>query len=496
MTTKMNLNQCSKFVFLLTVFAAAVVLATCQAPPTGEQREITVLYTNDEHGWMQGVQSGQGAAHLVGLLQEENDYQVDQSVILLSGGDNWTGPAISTWFEGQSMVEVMNQMGYSASVIGNHEFDFGLEVLKQRIAEANYPYLSANIRNKSDGEIPHDLGVEPFSIIEVSGIKVALLGLTTTLTPAVTNPAIVADYDFIEYETALREFVPIVREQGAELILVPSHICTLELAALAARVSDLGITMLGGGHCNEFLAEQVAGTVIISGGYHYTGYAYATFSYDLNTQEIQVVDVGIRQNKSGAEDPLVTEIVQKWQDKTDLELNTSIGYLRSEIPRRSQTMQALITESWLWGYPNADIALTNLGGIRDSLRAGDITLADVVSILPFNNVLVDVILTGDQLLQVLAVDPGGLAIGGMHQEGGTWLLDTTRAPLDGQQTYHVLVNDFMYAGGDDYTLLAQFDPDAYNTAIDWRQPVIDWIADQGSSEASPIDDTIATLKDL
>ena len=491
----MNLKQSNKYIFLITVLAVAIALAACQAPPAGGQQEITVLYTNDEHGWMQGVQSGQGAAHLLGLLSEEYGYQEDPSVILLSGGDNWTGPAISTWFEGQSMVEVMNEMGYSASVIGNHEFDFGLEALKQRITEANYPYLSANIRNKSDGEIPRDLGIEPFSIIEVNGIKVALIGLTTTLTPAVTNPANVADYDFIDYETALREFVPAVKEQGAELILVPSHICTWELAALAERVSDLGIAMLGGGHCNEFLADQVAGTVILSGGYHYTGYAYATFSYDPNTQEFQVVDEGFRQNKAGAEDPQVAEIVQNWQDKTDLELNKSIGYLRSEIPRRSQTMQALITESWLWGYANADIALTNLGGIRDSLRAGAITLADVVSVLPFNNVLVDVYMTGDQLLEVLAVDPSGLAIGGMHQEGGAWYLDATGAPLDGQQTYHVLVNDFMYAGGDDYTLLGEFDPDAYNTAIDWRQPVIDWITAQGSSEANPIDEMITALKD-
>lgn len=491
----MNLKPSNKFIFLLTVLAAVVVLVACQTTPVGEQQEITVLYTNDEHGWMQGVQSGQGAAHLVSLLQEENGYQEDQSVILLSGGDNWTGPAISTWFEGQSMVEVMNQMGYSASVIGNHEFDFGLEVLKQRITEADYPYLSANIRNKSSGEIPDDLGIAPYSIIEVNGIKVALIGLTTTLTTAVTNPTNVADYDFIDYETALREFVPIVKDQGAELILVPSHICTLELAALAARVSDLGIAMLGGGHCNEFLAEQVAGTVILSGGYHYTGYAYATFSYDPNTQEFHVADIGIKQNKSGIEDPQVAEIVQQWQGKTDLELNKSIGFLRSEIPRRSQTMQALITESWLWGYPNADIALTNLGGIRDSLRAGDVTLADMVSVLPFNNVLVDVVLTGDQLLQVLEVDPMGLAIGGMHQEGGPWLLDGSGAPLDGQQTYHVLVNDFMYAGGDDYTLLAEFDPVAYNTAIDWRQPIIDWITTQGSNETNPIDDMIATLND-
>ncbi len=156
-------------------------------------------------------------------------------------------------------------------------------------------------------------------------------------------------------------------------------------------------------------------------------------------------------------------------------------------------MQDLITETWLLGYPNADIALTNMGGMRDRIPSGTLSLADIVGVMPFNNVLVDVQLTGDQLEQVLRSGISQPAVGGMHRAGVQWVLNKTGQPLAKDQVYSVLVNDFMYAGGDNYELLAQFDPHAYNTAIDWRQPVIDWILSQQSSEGQPLDPAIKAL---
>src|SRR3972149_11171560 len=108
--------------------------AAAQALPP-KTRQLTVLYTNDEDGWMEGVAKGRGAANLLGLGREKEGYTPDGPYLILSGGDNWTGPAISTWFQGLGMVEVMNAMGYAASAIGNHEFDFGLDILKTRISE-------------------------------------------------------------------------------------------------------------------------------------------------------------------------------------------------------------------------------------------------------------------------------------------------------------------------------------------------------------------------
>jgi len=453
---------------------------------------LTVLYTNDEHGWMAGEEPGQGAAELAGLWATE--YTDSDAVLILSGGDNWTGPAISTWFEGRGMVAAMNEMGYAAAAVGNHEFDFDLEVMKTRLAEADFPYLGANIRYKSNREIPTDLGIQPYTILEIAGLKIGLIGLANFDTPSVTNPAYVAGFDFLDYDLVLRKVVPEVRAAGADLIFVPSHICTWELVPLARDVADLGITFFGGGHCHEEFAQVIGDSVVVSGGDNLRAYAYTTFEVSLPAVEILDVEYGVVANVGGPPHPQVAEIVAHWQAETDAELNVTIGYLENEIPQRSDEMAALITESWLWAYP-ADVALTNWGGMRDRIPAGEITFSSVISVMPFNNVLVAVELSGAQLKKVLSFGNGLPPVGGIHYSGGKWIVAKTGEPLDGDATYALLTTDFLYAGGSDYTLLAEFDPEAYDTAISWRQPVIDWILAQESSPEMPLDELISDLMD-
>lgn len=472
-------------------------LAGCRVLPASPgdvaDAQLTVLYTNDEHGWMEGMETGQGAANLIGLWKEKYNFTPDGPFLVLSGGDNWTGPAISTWFDGESMVEVMNQVGYRASAVGNHEFDFGLPVLEARLQEAQFPYLAANMRYKSNQQVPEDLGIKPFTIVEVGGIRIALIGLANKITPTVTNPVNVAEFDFIGYEEALREFVPQARAAGAEWVMVPGHLCMDELVDLARAVADLDIQLLGGGHCNELQARRIGDTAVIAGGYHLTSYAYAVFHYDPGTHSIRSINLGTEQNQGGSSDPPIAGIIAGWQKKTEAELNITIGYLDQEIARRSPEMGALITESWLWGYPTAQVAITNWGGMRDRIPAGPVRLADVVGVMPFNNVIVEVRLTGRQLKQVIRQAGTTPALGGVHREGLNWVMNESGQPLEDDETYTVLVNDFLYAGGDDLTLLGQFDPLGYNTAIDWRQPVIDWIEAQNSTPENPLD---AAIRDL
>jgi hypothetical protein len=109
--------------------------------------------------------------------------------------------------------------------------------------------------------------------------------------------------------------------------------------------------------------------------------------------------------------------------------------------------------------------------------------------------LVELNLTGAQVISVLATGRGGLAIGGIHRQGSSWALDNTDIQLAEDLVYSVLVNDYMYAGGDGYTLLAEADPAAYQTGIDWRQPVLDWILAQSSTPANSLDVAIVGLKD-
>lgn len=112
---------------------------------------VRVFHTSDEEGWIipddvsePGKLIG-GAAAVLGHMRGEDAFDAELD-LLVSSGDNWTGPAISTWFEGEPAVEVFDAMGYRATAIGNHELDFGLEVLAERVAQASYPHLAANLR--------------------------------------------------------------------------------------------------------------------------------------------------------------------------------------------------------------------------------------------------------------------------------------------------------------------------------------------------------------
>jgi 2',3'-cyclic-nucleotide 2'-phosphodiesterase/3'-nucleotidase len=211
------------------LLGAAAFVSSCVAPgedfagrETDNIRRLMILYTNDEHGWMEAWEGASGADGMSHLWSSQEGYDPAEPFLILSGGDMWTGPALSTWYEGESMIDVMNAMGYQAAAIGNHDFDYGQESLRARHAQASFPFLSANIRRKDGGSVP-DFAL-PFTTLNVNGINIGLIGLTTVETPVDTQPDFVADLDFLPYEQALREVFPQVKAAGADLILVVGHI--------------------------------------------------------------------------------------------------------------------------------------------------------------------------------------------------------------------------------------------------------------------------------
>jgi 2',3'-cyclic-nucleotide 2'-phosphodiesterase (5'-nucleotidase family) len=429
---------------------------------------------------MEASDDGGGAVGLMGLWRERWGYTEDGPFLILSGGDVWTGPAISSWYDGQSMAEVMNLMGYDAAAIGNHEFDFGLDVLRERAAQSEFPFLSANIRDRETGVVA-DIAL-PYVIREVSGIRIGLIGLTTVSAPQTTNPDHVVGFDFIPYQQALEEIVPQVRADGAQLLVVVGHICPDEMRALVPLAAELGIAVMGGGHCHELVAATVGGIAIIEGGEHMHSYAKVELTFDTATGTVVSMKPSPHLNAGSTAEPEVAALVTEWRAKVDDELLQEIGYVKSGIAHRSEGMFNMVTDAWLAAYPFADVALANRGGFRQGIPAGEITLATIVGVLPFDNVLLDVELTGAQLIE--NIECCRPVVGGMMTVGGYRLSDGI--PIDPDRTYHVLVNDFMYLGGDDFRF-QEYDPDAYDTFIDWRQPVIDWILSLNTSPESSLD---------
>ena len=322
------------------------------------------------------------------------------------------------------------------------------------------------------------------------GVLVVVSPVMPTRIPRTTNPANVRELDFLNYDDALSEIVPQMTAEGVDLILVPGHVCLDELRILAARIKELPIALLGGGHCNELFADSFSDTAVLVGGSHLAAYAWADMTVSAAGAELN--DAGYEWTDSNAmADATLAKLVGQWQEKTDSALNIKIGELSDPLPRRGIEQQALITESWLYWFPTADVALSNLGGFRADLAAGDVTQGTIINVFPFNNVVVEVDLTGKQLLRILGRRSNDLAIGGVEISGGQWRFKSSGDEIDENETYTVLVNDFMFAGGDGYEMLAEHDPAGYNTAVDWRQPVIDWIGDSDGSVS--LEERIADL---
>jgi 2',3'-cyclic-nucleotide 2'-phosphodiesterase (5'-nucleotidase family) len=482
------------------VWLTAVALAGCQPAPAAapalstsapapDIRPLTILYTNDEHGWIAAApQDGRvvgGAAELLGRWRQVEGYSPDGPYLILSGGDMWTGPAISSWFNGDSTVEVMNLMGYRAAAIGNHEFDFGADVLRRHAQEATFPFLSANLALKGTATSPDF--ARPFVVLDAGGVKVGLIGLTTTATPGITNPRHFGAFDVLPYEPALQRAVPAVQAAGVDLIVVLAHVCGTEMRNLASTARALGVDVLTAGHCHERLAENAAGLPLIGGGQYMQSYARLTLDVDVTNDSVASWRAQVMDHAGPADavtaDPAVAASVARWQAQTDQALGQVIGYTTSGLGHRSNQLLNLVMDAWLWAYGAADAAVSNTGGFRQGIDAGPITLGDVVGVLPFNNQIVAVTVTGSQLLENLRCCGG--AVAGIWFRPGQFVLRNGE-PVGPTQTYRVLINDFMYGGGDSYKFGKQ-DPAGYFTAIDWRQPVIDYIKSLATSPENPLE---------
>jgi len=467
------------------VLSTLLVNACGTSETDGKLREITILYTNDEHGWMEGMEPHQSAAHLFQLWRQQEGYFEDGPFLILSGGDNWTGPAISTWNEGRSMVEVMNAMQYDASAVGNHEFDFGLDVIKARTEQARFPYLSANTRWRSSGLTPIEVGILPYTVTTVNDIRVGIIGLTTRDTPTATNPDNVRELNFLSYERALRETLPALEAEDTDINLVIAHVCEEPLEQLIYRTQDLDIALFGAGHCNELIAREVQGTVLLGGGFHFTAYATATFSIDLITSEIRNLSYSARSNTQSVPNRSVASIISSWAEQTEAILSEEIAFSARTIPRQEPALGQIIVGSWLLADSSADVAITNAGGIRTDLPAGKIDMGTLVSMMPFDNSIIALDLDGRTIRRALETGARPI-VGGLHRVGSDWILTRHNEQLDDGQIYRVLVNSFMYAGGDGYDMIAEADPDGFDTGINYRQPFQDWLKSRGSSIDNPL----------
>lgn len=442
----------------------------------GNLVKIIVLYTNDEHGWMEPTNDYDGAPGLMEMWKNREGYDGSDNFVIISGGDMWTGPAISTWFKGESMVETMNAMGYDVAAIGNHDFDFKTEGLNTRLEQMNFPLVSANIKNKITGEVP-DFAA-PYIILDIDGVKVGIIGLSSLSTPNSTAPINVADYEFTSYADAVTEYAIEAKDEGAEVLIVAGHICEDEMEALVPIAKKNGISIIGGGHCHQLIAKESDGVILIQARSGMRAYAKVEFEFDKTKHEATNFKYEALTNNKHKIDSDIQNIVTYWVDQTEEELADVIGFADEKISRSSVEMANMVCDSWFYTFPNADVSITNSGGIRQDIYPGDITLETMVGLLPFDNTILELEFSGAELMEVA----DDFLLGGITTTNGYRLMDGS--PVYADSTYTVLTTDYLYSLSDNH--FSVYDSIPMNTSVHFRQPLIDWIKSLNTSSANSL----------
>ena len=470
---------------LLAGFASSCSPATSglQGAETDSVRRLVILYTNDEHGWMESYKGSGGAAGMLHLWEARDGYDPEGPFLILSGGDMWTGPAISTSLAGTSMTAVMNQMGYRAAALGNHDFDFGVSTIRARASEANFPFLGANIVDKRTGEPPDY--VQPYTILDVNGIRVGVIGLTTRETPSDTHPAHVDGLRFIPYDEALLRYVPEMRRAGADLIFVAGHICANDMRELAPLAADLGVDVIGGGHCHQKIVEEQAGIPLVQSTSYLMGYNKIQLLVDTDADTVIERQVEFVKNKTYRRNRALQSEVEGWRLQMPPALGEVIGYTRSQIDDDSPAMESLITGSWLEARGTAQLALASPRYVHQHIPKGEITVETIVGILPVDNHLVEMSMTGEQVRRT--IQKYRPFVGGLDPLDPQRLADGSQ--LEDSASYRVLVPENLYFGGAFYKI-AQYDSNPAFTDINWRDPVIDWLRRQETDRRRPLDELL------
>lgn len=429
---------------------------------------IRILYINDFHGFAEPYRPS-GHQEVMGgiayLADEVSRQRKEAPSLLLAAGDMIQGNPWANLFQGRSVIAVMNLMDFSAMVLGNHEFDFGLPVLAERIQEARFSVLGANLR-----ELP---GIQPFIVKEISGLRVAVIGLITEETPITTHPKNVEGLVFSSAVDRCREVLKEISDQ-TDVVIVLSHLGLPADLRLAEAVE--GIQVIVGGHSHTRIERplSVKGTLIVQAWEH----AKVLGVLDLWVKDRKIVRSEGRLVPIGPDrqqpDLAVKAVVDRYQQKADLLLEEVIAEalvdLKAQGARAQETNLGNLVADILRQVTRADVALINGGSLRTDILKGPVRLKDLYAVLPFSNVPLVLKVKGKELKAIFEYglsDPEG---GGRYpQVSGVRIIYNPRGlqnekiqslwvgekPLDPEGWYSLATNDFLAAGGDGYSLLKE-----------------------------------------
>ncbi|EIK1772129.1 bifunctional UDP-sugar hydrolase/5'-nucleotidase [Salmonella enterica] len=495
---------------LLAAFALASQPA--QAYEKDKTYKITILHTNDHHGHFWRSEYGEYGLAAQKTLVDSIRKEVEQeggSVLLLSGGDINTGVPESDLQDAEPDFRGMNLIGYDAMAVGNHEFDNPLTVLRQQEKWAKFPFLSANIYQKSTGERLF----KPWAIFTRQDIKIAVIGLTTDDTAKIGNPEYFTD---IEFRKPAEEAKVVIQElnmnEKPDVIIATTHMGHYDNGdhgsnapgdvEMARSLPAGSLAMIVGGHSqdpvcmaseNKKQVNYVPGTpcapdkqngIWIVQAHEWGKYVgRADFEFrngEMKMVNYQLIPVNLKKKVTWdngkservlytpeiAENPQMLSLLTPFQNKGKAQLEVKIGSVngllegdRSKV-RFVQTNMGRVILAAQIARTGADFGVMSGGGIRDSIEAGDITYKSVLKVQPFGNIVVYADMSGKEVVNYLTAvaqmkpDSGAYPqfanVSFVAKEGKLTDLKIKGEPVDPAKTYRMATLSFNATGGDGY----------------------------------------------
>ncbi|MBW1807410.1 MAG: 5'-nucleotidase C-terminal domain-containing protein [Deltaproteobacteria bacterium] len=544
--------------------ACQVVPADKQVEPATEPPvKITVIGTSDFHGALESKKGKRvggrkvGGIDIIAAYFESIRAANKDGFILLDAGDLYQGTLISAASEGRAVIEFYNEIGYDAVAVGNHEFDFGpvgyhstpanpdddpLGVIKLRIAEANFPFLAANINDRTTKKPVSWKNLYGHTILTRKGIKIGVIGLISQDTSLITNPKNVASLQFEPLVKTIKQELVKVRQAGATVVIVLAHAgvrtdqktgkLSGPIAELAQALKPGEVDLIVAGHEHVACNGKVNKIPIIQTWAKGVSFSRAELPISKKTGRVisdQVVlhssEFFVRTDKKGGPAKYAgrtinpsTHFVKKLK-----KFKQSVDHLdRIELGRAAKTMQHqtvldspvgnLVTDAMRATDSSIDISMYNSGGLRTSIQKGVVTYGRIYEVVPFDNNIITVSLTGAQIREI--VEHGLSGPYGVMEISGLSVVFNSKAPtgkrcmkittLDGQELdekklYTVATNDFVLSGGDGYHVFAQ-GSNIRNTHTLIREVVARYIKEKGTiapgktGRYKPVNDSGASKK--
>jgi 5'-nucleotidase / UDP-sugar diphosphatase len=458
-------------VLAVLLVAGSAAFLQAQAPeepgPPRAQAALTFLQINDVYATTP-VDGAGGLARVATIKRRLS--AGGHPVIMALAGDFLSPSVASSVFKGEQMVAALNAAGLDVATVGNHEFDFGIDVLERRMSESTFQWVVSNVLDARTGKA---IGMSvPYVVRDVGALKVGFIGLC--LTSAQVAPGVRGDFRFVDPMRAAAQYLPVLKQRGANVIVAITHLTFSEDRALVARFPQIDLVI--GGHEHYPIAAVEQHALISKAGSD----AKFTARIDINRAPGGALERFyelIPVTSAIPDEPDTAKVVAGYESRLGTELDAVVGTTSTALDATGARMTQetalgnLIADA-IRADVGADVGLANAGGLRGDrvYPPGPLTRRTLLTIHPFGNVVCKIAVSGRVLLDALnsGVSKLPAAAGQFPQVSGVTMRVDVRgppgsrvsdvrvngAPLDLNRTYTVALPDFVQKGGDNYSMFA------------------------------------------